>query len=99
MSKFTISGKHIELTDALKKHAEEKTAKLPKFYDSVSEVNVIIDGNAGGGIGVEIIARDVHNNSFVAREVDTDAYRGIDNVVHKLEGQLKKKKAVERDAK
>jgi ribosome-associated translation inhibitor RaiA len=31
---FTISGKHIEITEAIKKHAEEKTSKLPKMERS-----------------------------------------------------------------
>ena len=30
MIRFIISGKHIDLTEALKTYAEEKTAKLPK---------------------------------------------------------------------
>ena len=45
---ITITGKHIEVTEALKKHAEEKTSKLPKYYNSINQVEVIIDGNQGG---------------------------------------------------
>ncbi|MHC4762609.1 MAG: HPF/RaiA family ribosome-associated protein, partial [Planctomycetota bacterium] len=26
---FTITGKHIDITEALKRHAKEKTSKLP----------------------------------------------------------------------
>lgn len=96
---FKISGKHIELTDAIRKHAEQKTFKLPKFYDSISQIDVIIDGNAGSGIGVEIIARAEHNTTFVASDTGQDAYRCIDSVVHKLERQVKKKKAQQRDNK
>ena len=99
MLKFTISGKHIELTQALKKHAEDKTSKLPKFYDNIREVDVIIDGNTGGGIEIEIIARDEHNDSFIASETGPDAYKGIDSVVHKLERQLRRKKTRQRDDK
>ncbi|MHC4367568.1 MAG: HPF/RaiA family ribosome-associated protein, partial [Planctomycetota bacterium] len=42
---FTITGKHIEITEAIRAHAEEKTAKLPKYYNSITRVEVIIDGN------------------------------------------------------
>ena len=96
---FNISGKHIELTDAIREHAEQKTTKLCKFYDSINQVDVIVDGNAGSGIGVEIIARAEHNIVFVASDTGQDAYRCIDSVVHKLERQIKKKKTQQRDNK
>ncbi|MHC4582786.1 MAG: HPF/RaiA family ribosome-associated protein, partial [Planctomycetota bacterium] len=35
---FTISGKHIEITEAIRRHAEEKTSKLPKYYNSINRV-------------------------------------------------------------
>jgi len=96
---FTISGKHIEITDAIKAHAEEKTAKLPKYYSSINQVEVIVDGSDGGSTSVEIIARAEHGNVFVAKETGDDAYSCIDIVVHKLERQLRRKKTKERDNK
>ena len=42
---FTITGKHIEITQAIREHAEEKTSKLPKYYNSINQVEVVIDGN------------------------------------------------------
>ena len=87
---FTISGKHIEITEAIRKHAEEKTSKLPKYYNSVNQVEVIIDGSQGGNTRVEIIARAEHSKVFVGSETGEDAYRCIDMAVHKLESQLRK---------
>jgi putative sigma-54 modulation protein len=96
---FTISGKHIEITEAIKKHAEEKTSKLPKYYNSINQVEVIIDGGQGGGASVEIIARAEHSKIFVSTETGEDAYRCIDMAVHKLERQLRRTKSKERDNK
>jgi len=96
---FTISGKHIDITEALRKYAEEKTSKLPKYYNSVNRVEVIISGNEGGNTSVEIIARAEHSKIFVVSETGEDAYRCIDVAVHKLERQLRKKKGKERDNK
>jgi len=99
---FTISGKHIEITEALRAHAEEKTDKLPRYYNGVKRVEVVIEGRAGGNggnIGVEIIASGEHGNIFVVHEVCEDAYKGIDIAVHKLERQLRRKKTKERDNK
>lgn len=97
---FTISGKHIEITEAIRKHAEDKTSKLPKYYNSINQVEVIIDGNHGGSnTSVEIIARAEHSKVFVGSESGEDAYRCIDMAVHKLERQLRKVKSKERDNK
>ena len=96
---FTISGKHIEITEAIKKHAEEKASKLPKYYNSINQVEVIIDGNQGGNTSVEIIARAEHSKVFVGTETGQDAYRCIDMAVHKLERQLRRTKSKERDNK
>lgn len=96
---FTITGKHVEITEAIRKHAEEKTSKLPKYYNSINQVEVILDGNQGGNTSVEIIARAEHSKVFVGTESGQDAYRCIDMAVHKLERQLRRKKGKERDNK
>ena len=97
---FTISGKHIEITEAIRKHAEEKTSKLPNYYNSVNQVEVIIDGNQGGSnTSVEVIARAEHSKVFIGTETGEDAYRCIDMAVHKLERQLRRAKSKERDNK
>ena len=96
---FTITGKHIDITEAIRKHAEEKTAKLPKYYNSINQVEVIIDGSQRGNTSVEIIARGEHSKIFIVTETGEDAYRCIDLAVHKLERQLRRKKGRERDNK
>lgn len=95
---FTITGKHFEITDRIRAHAEEKTEKLPKYYDSVNQVEVIIEGN-GADHGVEIIVRAEHSNVFIAKEYGEDTLACIDLAVHKLEAQLRKRKDKERNNK
>ncbi len=96
---FTISGKHIEITEAIRQHAQEKTSKLPKYYNSINQVEVVIDGGEGNNTSVEIIARAEHSKVFVGTETGDDAYRCIDMAVHKLERQLRRVKGRERDDK
>ncbi len=96
---FTITGKHIDITKAIRKHAEQKTSKLPKYYNSINQVEVIIDGGRSGSTSVEIIARGEHSKIFVATETGEDAYQCIDVAVHKLERQLRRKKGKERNHK
>ncbi len=96
---FTISGKHIDITEAIRNYAEEKTSRLPRYYNSVNQVEVIISGSKGGNTSVEIIARAEHSKIFIVNETGEDAYRCIDVAVHKLERQLRRKKGKERDNK
>ena len=96
---FTISGKHIEITEAIRRHAQEKTSKLPKYYNSINQIEVIMDGSEGGNTSVEIIARAEHSKIFVSTQTGENAYRCIDIAVHKLERQLRRIKSKERDNK
>ena len=97
---FTVSGRHVDVPEAVRKHAEEKTSRLPKFYDSINQIEVIIgSGQGGSGVSVEIIARAEHGKVFVVRQTGTDVYLCIDSIVRKLEQQLTKRKGKERDGK
>lgn len=100
---FRISGKHTEVPESVKSYAEEKTDKLPKFYDVINQIEVIVDGKEGskeaGNIAVEIIARGERRKIFVVKEKGNDVYACIDLATHKLEQQLKKTKTKERDEK
>jgi ribosomal subunit interface protein len=96
---FNITSKHTDVPDDVKNHAEEKTAKLPRYYSSINQVEVIIDGNKGNNVTVEIIARAEHNKVFVATQAGDNLIACIDLAVHKLEGRLRKTKGKERDNK
>lgn len=96
---FTITGKHVDVTDAIRKHAEEKTAKLPRYYSGINQVEVIIESSQKGNLRVEIIARGEHSKVFVVSEAGEDVYRCVDLAVHKLERQLRRTKSRERNKK
>jgi putative sigma-54 modulation protein len=96
---FTISGRHLEITDAIRSYAEEKTSKLPRYYNSITSVEVVLEGNEGGNQSVEIIARGEHSNVFVAHETGSDIYTCVDLAMHKLERQLRRKKEKQRNNK
>jgi putative sigma-54 modulation protein len=96
---FTITGKHIEITEAIRSHAKEKADKLPRFFDQVSHVDVIVDAGQSGMPSVEIVVRAEHFGDIVAHEVGPDAYTCIDLAMHKMERQLKKIKEKHRDNK
>jgi putative sigma-54 modulation protein len=96
---FTITGKHIEITEAIRAHATDKAEKLPRFFDQISHVDVIVDAGQGGMPSVEIVVRAEHFGDIIAHEVGSDAYVCIDLAMHKMERQLKKIKEKQRDNK
>ncbi len=96
---FDITGKHVEITDALRKHAQDKVSKFPRYYSSITKVEVKIERAEGHLPMVEIIARGEHSKVFVAKESGADIFTCIDMATHKIERQLTKKKTRERDNK
>ena len=96
---FMISGKHVGITEAVKKYAEKKASKLPKYYSSINQVEVIIEDEPNSMMSVEVIAKGEHSKIFVCTETGSDIYRCIDAAVQKIEEQLRRKKSKERDNK
>lgn len=95
----TITGKHIEITDAIRDHIEDKAAKLPRYFNSVSQVEVIVEKSTGVMQSVEVITSVEHRDDVVARETGEDLYACIDLAMHKMERQLRKIKEKQRDNK
>ncbi|HEY3376651.1 MAG TPA: ribosome-associated translation inhibitor RaiA [Armatimonadota bacterium] len=81
-----FSGKHVEMTPALREYAESKLLKLSRFFDHVQEAKV-----------TESILRNQHivevtlvadGTLIRAEERSADMYSSIDLVIDKLERQL-----------
>ena len=94
----TISGRHMEVTEALKTYAETKVGKLTKYYDRIQEIEVILDAHKDA-TRVEVIVNAEHNAMFIAHHDEGDAYACIDGCVDKLERQLTDHKEKHRNRK
>ena len=94
-----ITGKHVEITDAIRAHVEDKALKLPRYFSSISEIEVIVEGNEGIMKSVELVVSVEHSADLVAKEKGPDMYACIDLVMHKMEQQLRKIKEKQRDNK
>ncbi len=94
----TISARHMDVTEALRKHAEQKAGKLLKFYNRIQEIEVVFDAGKDR-VTVEMIVNAEHRNMFVARHDEGDAYASVDGCVHKLERQLNDHKEIYRNRK
>lgn len=82
-----VTGRHFEVTPAIREHAESKVAKLPRYFDRVTEIEIVID-KAQNGQQVEIIVHAENASPFIGHVTADDAYSAIDMVVDKLERQL-----------
>jgi putative sigma-54 modulation protein len=85
---ITISGRHLEITPAIRQYAEEKASRLPKFYDLVQSIEVILDGAEAKQKRAEIVVHAEHKNRFVASHDSEDLYGCIDQALHKIQLQL-----------
>lgn len=94
----TISARHMEVTEPLRVYADQKAAKLLKYYDRIQEIEVIFDAGKGS-VKVEMIVNAEHRNMFIANHNEGDAYACIDGCVHKLERQLSEHKDMFRNRK
>lgn len=87
---ISISGKQIEITDAIRRYAEEKLSKLERYFDHIHSVEV----TASLVRNWHVVEITVHADGVLVRgeEKSPDMYTSIDQVVEKLERQLKKHK-------
>ena len=83
-----VTGRHIEITDPIRQHVADKTAKLPRYYDRLSKLEVIADKSDTRTYQIELIAHVDGAEHFVAQATDTDLYHCIELAVQKMERQL-----------
>lgn len=83
-----ISGRHLEITAAIRQHAEERANRLPKYYDLIQGIEIILDGSEAGAKRAEIVVIAEHKNTFVSHHEGEDLYGCIDQAFHKVQSQL-----------
>lgn len=88
--KVIVSGKNVEVTDALRDSIESKMTKLDKFFNHEVEAKATLSvQKARQKIEVTI---PINGTILRAEEATEDMYSSIDKVVDKLTRQLRKHK-------
>lgn len=85
---LTVTGKHLEITDAIKAYATDKANKLPRYYDRVTSIEILLDKGVKQHYSVEMIIHVEHHDHMVATAEHEDLYAAIDAAVDKGERQL-----------
>ncbi len=86
----SVTGRHVEVTEAMKQHVEDKISKLKRHFDHVTDIHVILT--------VEKLEQKaeatvhISGAKLFADDVQEDMYVAIDNMVDKLDRQIIKHK-------
>lgn len=88
--KFIVSGKNIDVTDALRERIESKIGKLSKFFNADTDVHATMSVEKNR----QIIEVTIHYKGMIfrAEQATEDMYASIDKVVDVLEKQIVKNK-------
>lgn len=91
--KLDLTGLRIDVTDAIKDFAEKKVEKLAKFFDEDTICHVTFAAPIKGKQHVDIRI-EYRSRTYLAEEDTEDLYYGIEELISKIEGQIRKDKAI-----
>lgn len=83
-----VSGRHMQVTDALRQHAEEKLGVILAEYHKITSVRVILEMQKGHQ-QVEIVVHGKHLE-IEAKHQSFDMYESIDQATVKVATQLRR---------
>lgn len=90
-----VTGKNIEITDAIRQYVEDKADRLQKFEGANTELNVVCSVEREEQI-VELQLS--HNGDFTKiEERNNDLYASVDLAMDRLERQMRKEKEKKTD--
>ena len=91
--RISVTARHMDISEAVKDYAAEKVEKLPKLFDKVVSADVVLDA-ADNGHSAELILHQDRGPRIVAESKHADMYAAIDDVIDRMEHQLRKKKDI-----
>ena len=83
-----VSGRHLDITDAIREYASEKMSKLPRYFDRIQSIEVIAAKAERNEMAVEVIVHAEHTDPFIVHTHHEDLYACFDEAAKKLERQL-----------
>jgi len=90
--KRSITGRHFELTDAIKNYAESAVDVLDKYNLDITTANTIISSSEKKGFTVEFIVNLKDKNTIVITQNDKDVYAAIDLAIERVKKSLRRHK-------
>ena len=87
-----INVRNGSISDEIQKTMKQKVAKLPKFFDRTTGIQVVADLRHTDNPKVEIIVSAEESNDFVASDTGSNVLTALESAIQKIEVQLKKHK-------
>lgn len=85
----TITGRHFEVTDALRQHIDTKIQKMERFLDGITDLHVVLSVEKHRH-SAEITLLQANGNTLRSLEETHDMYESVDKVIEKIEKQARK---------
>ncbi len=93
--RMIISGRHLDITDAIRNYAEKKIGRIKKYFDNIMEVDVTLSAvhsKVEGDKHTADVLLFANGTKLKATASDSVLYAAIDEVIDILEAQVKKYK-------
>ena len=87
---LNITGQKIDVTEAMHDYVTNKTARLERYFDNVTNVHVILSVEKLNQKAEATV--HVAGGNLFAEATDENMYAAIDSLIDKLERQIKKHK-------
>jgi len=89
--KLDLTGLRIEVTDAIRSFTEKKIQKLNKYFDEGTICHVTFTDKSKGKHRVDIRI-EYKSHTYLAEDNTDDLYSGIESLVSKIEGQIRRER-------
>jgi putative sigma-54 modulation protein len=93
---LVVKTRHMEVSEAMRHYVESKAARLPRYYDNIQSIEVVLDMEADQAV-VEIVVTASRKATFVATHRQGDMYASVDQCLRKITEQLRRHKDKVRD--
>jgi len=87
---LNLTGHHVDITDSLRNYVEEKMERLERHFDKVTNTHVILSVESLRHKAEATV--NMSGNNIFAESTEENMYAAIDNLIDKLDRQVKKYK-------
>jgi putative sigma-54 modulation protein len=90
---ISITGRHVDLTDAIKAHINTSIETLSKYHMDIISINVIVSTQSKKGkehSTVEYVINLAHKNSIIIKQNDGDLYAAVDIATERAQKAMRR---------
>ena len=88
--KRSITGRHFDLTEAIKNYAQAAVDVVDKYNLDITTANTVISKSEKKGFTVEFIVNLKDKNTIVITQNDKDVYAAIDLAIERVKKSLRR---------